>query len=176
PRGPAGPRPRRRGRPAGRPPRSPRPPPGPAGDPPRRPPARRGAARARRRVTDSLPAPRPLPEEPAMRTTDLPTGSGPEVAPVASPGLGPGADDARAADLDLLADVDLVVTVGLGRVRLKVRDLLRLGEGSVVELDRAAGAAVDVLVNGSLVARGDVVVVDDELGVRITELLKRTGG
>src|SRR5690606_26368038 len=91
PRGPAGPRLRRRGRPAGRPPRSPRPPPGPAGDPPRRPPARRGAARARRRVTDSLPAPRPLPEEPAMSTTDLPTGSGPEVAPVAYPDLGPGA-------------------------------------------------------------------------------------
>jgi len=111
-----------------------------------------------------------------MSTTDLPTGSGPEVAPVTYPDLGPGTADTRAADLDLLADVDLVVTVELGRVRLKVRDLLRLGEGSVVELDRAAGAAVDVLVNGSLVARGDVVVVDDELGVRITELLKRTGG
>lgn len=77
------------------------------------------------------------------------------------------------ADLDLLADVDLVVTVELGRVRIAVRDLLRLAEGSVVELDRAVGAPVDVLVNGSLVARGDVVVVDDELGVRITELLRR---
>lgn len=104
------------------------------------------------------------------------TTNGPEVAPVAYPDLGPGADDIRPADLDLLADVDLVVTVELGRVRLKVRDLLKLGEGSVVELDRAAGAAVDVLVNGSLVARGDVVVVDDELGVRITELVKRVGG
>lgn len=99
------------------------------------------------------------------------TGSA-EVAPVTYPDLGPGADPGRRGDLDLLADVDLVVTVELGRVALKVRDLLRLTEGSVVELDRAAGAPVDVLVNGSLVARGDVVVVDDELGVRITELLR----
>ena len=109
-----------------------------------------------------------------MSTT--PDAPAPAVAPVAYPDLGPGTDDARPADLDLLADVDLVVTVELGRVRLKVRDLLRLGEGSVVELDRAAGAPVDVLVNGSLVARGDVVVVDDELGVRVTELVKRAGG
>lgn len=99
--------------------------------------------------------------------------AGPTIAPVAYPDLGPGVEPARTADLDLLADVDLAVTVELGRVRLTVRDLLRLAEGSVVELDRAVGAPVDVLVNGSLVARGDVVVVDDELGVRITELLRR---
>lgn len=97
----------------------------------------------------------------------------PEVAPAAYPDLGPGAAPGRSADLDLLADVELAVTVELGRVRLKVRDLLKLVEGSVVELDRAAGAPVDVLVNGSVVARGDVVVVDDELGVRVTELIKR---
>lgn len=102
-----------------------------------------------------------------------PSAPGPDVAPVAYPDLGPGTEPGRRADLDLLADVDLAVTVELGRVRLKVRDLLRLTEGSVVELDRAAGAPVDVLVNGSLVARGDVVIVDDELGVRITELLHR---
>jgi flagellar motor switch protein FliN/FliY len=97
----------------------------------------------------------------------------PQVATAAYPDLGPGVAPGRAADLDLLADVELSVTVELGRVRLKVKDLLRLVEGSVVELDRAAGAPVDVLVNGSIVARGDVVVVDDELGVRITELIKR---
>ena len=96
------------------------------------------------------------------------------IAPAAFPDLGPGAPPAAPADLDLLADVDLSVTVELGRVRLKVRDLLRLTEGSVVELNRAAGAPVDVLVNGSLVARGEVVVVEDELGVRVTELLRRS--
>ena len=101
------------------------------------------------------------------------TNPDPAVAPVAFPDLGPGAEPARPADLDLLADVDLTVTVELGRVRLKLRDLLRLVEGSVVELDRLATAPVDVLVNGSVLARGEVVVVDDELGVRITELLRR---
>lgn len=99
--------------------------------------------------------------------------SDPQVAPASYPDLGPGAGLGRPADLDLLSDVEMSVTVELGRVRLKVKDLLRLIEGSVVELDRAAGAPVDVLVNGSLVARGDVVVVDDELGVRVTELIKR---
>lgn len=88
--------------------------------------------------------------------------------PLSAPGAG-----LSSSDLDLLADVDLAVTVELGRVRLSVRDLLRLTDGSVVELDRVVGAPVDVLVNGRLVARGDVVVVDDELGVRITELLRR---
>ncbi|HVL99749.1 MAG TPA: flagellar motor switch protein FliN [Egibacteraceae bacterium] len=101
------------------------------------------------------------------------TGTAPDVAPVAFPDLGPGVEPGRGSELDLLADVDLAVTVELGRVRLKVRDLLRLTEGSVVELDRAVGAPVDVLVNGSLIARGDIVVVDDELGVRVTELLRR---
>ena len=65
------------------------------------------------------------------------------------------------------------MTVQLGQVRLRVRDLLSLAEGSVIELDRAVGAPVDVLANGSLIARGDVVVVGDELGVRVTELLRR---
>ena len=99
--------------------------------------------------------------------------SAPDVAPAAFPDLGAGGGLGRAADLDLLADVEMTVTVELGRVRLKVKDLLRLSEGTVVELDRLAGAPVDVLVNGSVVARGDVVVVDDELGVRVTELVKR---
>ena len=98
----------------------------------------------------------------------------PEVAPVAYPDLGPGAGPGRASDLDLLGSVEMQVTVELGRARLKVRDLLRLGEGSLIELDRAVGAPVDILVNGSLVARGDVVVVDDELGVRVTEFLNRS--
>ncbi len=95
-----------------------------------------------------------------------------DAAPVDYPDLGPGRAEGGDPDPQLLADVNLEVTVELGRVRMKVRDLLQLTDGSVVELDRAAGAPVDVLVNGSIVARGDVVVVDDELGVRITELLR----
>ena len=75
--------------------------------------------------------------------------------------------------MDLLADVTMNVTVELGRASMRIRDLLSLNTGAVLELDRAAGAAVDVLVNGTLIARGDVVVIDDELGVRITEVMER---
>lgn len=73
--------------------------------------------------------------------------------------------------LDLLHDVEMVVTVELGRTRMAVRDLLSLTPGAVVELDRAAGSPVDVLVNGKLIARGEVVVIDDDFGIRISEII-----
>lgn len=95
------------------------------------------------------------------------------VASAAFPELGNGADVGDVRDIAVLGDVQLDVTVELGRVSMKVRDVLALQEGAVVDLDRTAGAAVDVVVNGTLVARGDVVVVDDELGVRITEIVER---
>lgn len=95
------------------------------------------------------------------------------VSPAALPDLGQGNAPGAQHELDLLADVSMDVTVELGQVRMRVADLLRLGEGTVVELDRAVTAPVDVLVNGSLVARGDVVVVGDELGVRVTEIVSR---
>ena len=87
----------------------------------------------------------------------------------------PGAEQspslAAARRLDLLADVEMGVTAELGRTRMTVRDLLALTPGSVVELDRLAGSPVDVLVNGTLVARGEVVVIDEEFGVRISEII-----
>ncbi len=92
-------------------------------------------------------------------------------APVDLPAMPAGAGSGPMGDLTRLADVHLTVSVELGRVRLSLRELMRLQEGSVVELDRLAGAPVDVLANGTAVARGDVVVVGDELGVRITELV-----
>lgn len=98
------------------------------------------------------------------------------VSPVEYDELGTGVAAGTATstrDLDLLGDVELEVTVQLGAVKMTVRELLALQEGSVLELDRAAGAAVDVMVNGRLIARGDVVVIDEELGVRITEILAR---
>jgi flagellar motor switch protein FliN/FliY len=73
--------------------------------------------------------------------------------------------------LELLHDVELAVTVELGRTRMLVRDVLELVPGSVIELDRAAGSPVDVLVNGTMIARGEVVVIDEEFGVRITEVI-----
>ena len=109
-----------------------------------------------------------------MSTTTESADAAPTVAPAAFTELGAGAEPAAPADLDLLSDVEMTVTVELGRLTLPVRDLLRLREGSVVELDRVAGSPVDVLVNGRLVARGDVVIIGDELGVRITEMVRRS--
>ncbi|MGH2345757.1 MAG: flagellar motor switch protein FliN [Chloroflexota bacterium] len=79
---------------------------------------------------------------------------------------------ARNSSIDLIRDVPLKVTVELGRASLTVREILALGAGSVVELDRLAGESVDVLVNDRLIARGEVVIVDESFGVRVTELLK----
>jgi len=73
--------------------------------------------------------------------------------------------------IELLHEVEMGVTVELGRTRMLVRDILELSPGSVVELDRAAGAPIDVLVNGTLIARGEVVVIDEEFGIRITEVI-----
>ena len=73
--------------------------------------------------------------------------------------------------LSLLHDVEMGLTAELGRARMLVRDVLALAPGSVVELDRAAGGPVDVLVNGTLIARGEVVVIDEEFGIRITDIV-----
>jgi flagellar motor switch protein FliN/FliY len=75
----------------------------------------------------------------------------------------------------VLADVEMGVTAELGRCRMTVRELLSITPGAVIDLDRAAGAPVDVLVNGTLIARGEVVVVDEEFGIRISELVGRSG-
>jgi flagellar motor switch protein FliN/FliY len=73
--------------------------------------------------------------------------------------------------LDLLHDVEMEVTAELGRTRMSVRELLSLSPGNVVELDRAAGGPADLLVNGRLIARGEVVVIDENFGIRITEII-----
>lgn len=75
------------------------------------------------------------------------------------------------ANISLLLDVSMRVTVELGRTRMKLAQILELQHGSVVELDRLAGDPVDVFVNDRMVARGEVVVVDDKFGVRITEMV-----
>jgi|YNPMSStandDraft_1061717.scaffolds.fasta_scaffold43740_1 flagellar motor switch protein FliN/FliY len=74
-------------------------------------------------------------------------------------------------NVDLLLDVQMTVTVELGRTKKYVKDILEMGEGSIIELDKQAGEHVDVLVNGKLVARGEVVVIDENFGVRITEII-----
>ncbi len=81
--------------------------------------------------------------------------------------------DADGANLDMLMDVSLRVTVELGRARLKIRDILNLASGSVVQLEKMASEPVDIMVNGALLASGEVVVVDDQFAVRVTKLLNR---
>jgi len=73
--------------------------------------------------------------------------------------------------LELLMDIPLEISVELGRVKMLVKDVVELGTGSIVEIDKAAGEPVDVMVNGRLVARGEVVVIEDNFGVRLTEIL-----
>jgi flagellar motor switch protein FliN/FliY len=78
--------------------------------------------------------------------------------------------------IGMLANVELEVTVQLGQTRRSIREILSLGPGSVLELDRLAGEAIDILVNGRLVGKGEVVVIGENFGVRITELIGPVGG
>ena len=74
-------------------------------------------------------------------------------------------------NIQLLLDVPLRITAELGRATMTIKDVLELGPGSVIELNKLAGEAVDLLVNGKLVAQGEVVVVDENFGVRITNII-----
>jgi flagellar motor switch protein FliN/FliY len=119
-------------------------------------------------VADSgIPAPR---SEVTMgpEATDLPPLPHPDL-----PDLGAGTGFGDPRDLRLLSEVQVELAVELGRVKLPLRDLLSLAPGAVLELDRSADAPVDVLVNGCLVARGEVVVIDGEFGVRVTAVVER---
>lgn len=74
-------------------------------------------------------------------------------------------------NIDLLMDVPLNVTIEIGKTRKKMRDIMEFAQGTVIDLEKQAGAPVDIVVNGQLIARGDVVVIDDNFGVRITEII-----
>ena len=82
----------------------------------------------------------------------------------------------NAKELDAVYDVQVQVSAVLGRTSMQVSQLLKLGRGAVVELDRKVGEAVDIYVNNRLVARGEVVVVEDRLGVTMTEIIKSDRG
>ena len=74
-------------------------------------------------------------------------------------------------NLDVILDVPVSLSLEVGRARIPIRNLLQLNQGSVVELDRAAGEPLDVYVNGTLIAQGEVVVVNDRFGVRLTDVV-----
>jgi flagellar motor switch protein FliN len=117
----------------------------------------------------------PAPAEPQpVRLTAVEGGaaerSGPAVKAARFTELGEGAPYQGSETMDFLMDVGLTVAVELGRTEMPVRDVLGLSPGSVIELKRMANEPVEILVNNKVVARGEVVVVDDRFGVRITEL------
>jgi flagellar motor switch protein FliN/FliY len=110
------------------------------------------------------------------------TAAGPSETPLQLGELGPGqavaespmmdGDEKTAVDLAPVFDVPVNISAVLGRASLSVAQLLRLGPGTVLELDRKVGEAIDIYVNNRLVARGEVVVVDERLGVTMTEIIK----
>jgi flagellar motor switch protein FliN len=99
--------------------------------------------------------------EDAGRQADVPLAAEPE-----------GPTTRVAADLEAVFDVPVQVSAVLGRARMEVGDLLKLGPGAVLELDRKVGEAIDIYVNNRLVARGEVVLVEEKLGVTMTEIIR----
>ena len=97
------------------------------------------------------------------------------VQPVTFGALGPGVRGDGNRNLDLLLDVDIPIAVEVGRTQMTLEDVLRLVPGSVIALDKKAEEPVDLRVNGKLVARGEVVLVDDCYGLRITQIVDAQG-
>jgi flagellar motor switch protein FliN/FliY len=96
------------------------------------------------------------------------SGTGAQVFQELSPG---GSGAGAVGRLDLVLDIPVQLTVELGRTKIAIRNLLQLAQGSVVELNRLAGEPMDVLVNGCLIAQGEVVVVNDKFGIRLTDVI-----
>jgi flagellar motor switch protein FliN len=101
--------------------------------------------------------------------------NGNEAPAVASAGvfqpLSKAAPPSTRNDIDMILDIPVQMTVELGRTKIAIRNLLQLAQGSVVELDGLAGEPMDVLVNGCLIAQGEVVVVNDKFGIRLTDII-----
>lgn len=115
-----------------------------------------------------------------------PAAAAPAAAPAPAPAAAPaatasaaasvfkplaGATSGQGTDIDLIMDVPVQLTVELGRTRLTIKNLLQLGQGSVVELDGLAGEPMDIFVNGYLIAQGEVVVVEEKYGIRLTDII-----
>jgi len=103
---------------------------------------------------------------------DLDKSAPPPGADVATASAEPDSVTRGAADLEAVFDVPVQVSAVLGRARMDVGQLLQLGPGTVLELDRKVGEAIDIYVNNRLVARGEVVLVEEKLGVTMTEVIK----
>jgi flagellar motor switch protein FliN/FliY len=95
----------------------------------------------------------------------------PSSQPMTFKELSPARGGEAPQELDFILDLPLEVSVEIGRTKMLIKDLLKLTQGSIIELDRLAGEAVDIYVNGKLMAKGEVVVVNDRFGVRVTEII-----
>jgi flagellar motor switch protein FliN/FliY len=108
-----------------------------------------------------------LEEEPAPQVADSP-----EIEPVSEPKVSPPREKTeRLSNMELLLDIPLEITAELGRTRMIINDLLQLGQGSVIELNKLAGEPLEILVNHKLIARGEVVVVNEKFGIRLTDII-----
>ncbi len=104
----------------------------------------------------------------AAMAEQAPTAANPEIFKELAPAVAP---VGLAKEIDFILDIPVVLTVELGRTKITIKNLLQLAQGSVVELDGLAGEPMDVLVNGCLIAQGEVVVVNDKFGVRLTDII-----
>ena len=105
---------------------------------------------------------------------DAPRAKGPQVQSVRFGQIEPDEATGERGSIEILLDVPLGATVELGRKQMMIRDSLGLGPGSVLELDKLAGEPADLLINGKPLARGEVVVIDENFGIRITEIMSPT--
>jgi flagellar motor switch protein FliN/FliY len=95
----------------------------------------------------------------------------PNVQGIQFPDFGSAVTPMEQRNIGLLMDVSMELTVELGRTKWQIKDILGMGEGTIIELDKLAGEPVDVLVNHNLIAKGEVVVIDENFGVRVTEIV-----
>jgi flagellar motor switch protein FliN len=94
-----------------------------------------------------------------------------QVAPASFANFSPTPGNMPGSDINMILDIPVQLTVELGRTRIPIKNILQLAQGSVVELDALAGEPMDVLVNGYLIAQGEVVVVNDKFGIRLTDIV-----
>lgn len=110
-----------------------------------------------------------LAEQTASQHTTTASAAAPAAAQVFQPLMGQSADNE--SDIDMIMDIPVQLSVELGRTRLTIKNILQLGQGSVVELDGLAGEPMDIYVNGYLIAQGEVVVVEEKYGIRVTDII-----
>ncbi|MDY6941633.1 MAG: flagellar motor switch protein FliN [Pseudomonadota bacterium] len=114
-------------------------------------------------------------EEAATVATEGPADAAPQADPLPTATFDSltddGGDDDSPVNLDVILDVPVTLSMEIGRTRISIRNLLQLNQGSVLELDRLAGESLDVLVNGTLIAHGEVVVLNERYGIRLTDVI-----